>query len=245
MHPVQVISLERTPERRAQFTRRNPHLDFDFFNAVDGTALTAEAIQATGLFQPGLPYTRGAYGVALSHHALWQQTIALGEKLTVAEDDAIFREDFATARAELLDSLQPGWDMVLWGWNFDSILQLRVLPGMPSAMAFDQQAMLAALPGFAFTTARPQAFRLDIAFGLPAYTISPGGAKKLTARCFPLTDFTRNVPLLPQPIRNEGVDVALSQAYPLTDSYACFPPLALSPNDRASSTIQNGQYLAG
>jgi len=243
MRSVQVISLERTPERRLNFARRNPHLDFAFFNAVDGAALTPEAIAATGLFRPGLPYTRGAFGVALSHHALWQQAMALGEPLTIAEDDAIFREDFENARAELLATLQPGWDMVLWGWNFDSVLQLRVLPGMPAAMAFDQQAMLAALPGFAFTTTRPQAFRLDIAFGLPAYTVSPGGAKKLLARCFPLTDFTRQVPILPQPVRNEGIDTALTQIYPSTDSYACFPPLALSPNDRAASTIQNGQYL--
>ncbi len=243
MNPVQVISLERTPQRRSEFARRNPHLDYQFFDAVDGAALTPEAIAATGLFGPGLPYTRGAYGVALSHHALWQKTIALAEPMTIAEDDAIFREDFAVARAQMLEGMLPGWDMVLWGWNFDSVMGLRVVPGMPAAMAFDQRAMLAALPGFRFTTTRPQAFRLDFAFGLPAYTISPGGAKKLTARCFPLTDFTTAVPILPQPVRNEGLDVALSRAYPLTDSYACFPPLALSPNDRAASTIQNGQYL--
>jgi len=243
MGPVHVISLERTPERRAAFARRNPHLDYIFFDAVDGAALTAEAVAASGLFRPGLSYTRGAYGVALSHHALWQKAVAQGEPLTVAEDDAIFREDFAAAQAELLAGLQPGWDMVLWGWNFDSVLALRVLPGVPAAMAFDQKALLAALPGFPFTAARPQAFRLDIAFGLPAYTISPGGAKKIAARCFPLADFTMSVPILPQPVRNEGLDTALSQVYPSTDSYVAFPPLAISPNDRAASTIQNGQYL--
>jgi len=245
MPAVKVISLERSADRRAAFARHNPQLDYEFFNAVDGAALTRAAVASTGLFAPGLDYTAGAYGVALSHHALWQAAMASGEPLTVAEDDAIFRENFAAARDALLATLLPGWDMVLWGWNFDSILALRVLPGMPAVMAFDAQAMRAALAGFPYTTARPAAFRLDVAFGLPAYTISPNGAKKLTARCFPLTEFRREQTLLAEPVTNKGIDAALTNHYGTTDTYVCFPPLAATPNDKAASTIQNGQYLPG
>ncbi len=50
----------------------------------------------------------------------------------MAEDDAVFREDFVAAQAEFLDKLLPGWDFVLWGWNFDSMLSVRILPGVPS-----------------------------------------------------------------------------------------------------------------
>src|SRR6478609_9057407 len=98
MHPVasvKVISLERSVERRAEFARRNPRLAYEFFTAVDGVALSPQAVAATGLFQPGLDYTAGAFGVALSHHALWDETIRTGAPLTIAEDDAVFREDFA------------------------------------------------------------------------------------------------------------------------------------------------------
>src|SRR6478609_9621787 len=108
MHPVasvKVISLERSVERRAEFARRNPRLAYEFFNAVDGAALSSQAVADTGLFQPGLDYTAGAYGVALSHHALWNEAIGAGQALTIAEDDAVFREDFAAMQAEFLARL--------------------------------------------------------------------------------------------------------------------------------------------
>jgi glycosyl transferase family 25 len=243
MPPVQIISLERSTARRTEFARRNRCLAFEFFDAVDGAALTREAVAASGLFAPGLHYTAGAHGAALSHHALWTRAAAGAAPLTIAEDDVIFREDFAAAHEDILAGLLPGWDMVLWGWNFDSILALRLLPGLPGVMAFDPGTVAKALAGFAYTTTRPQAFRLDVAFGLPAYTISPNGAKKLLARAFPLADFTRTLPLMPQAVRNDGIDTALTNIYPSVDAYVCFPPLAMTPNDRAASTIQNGQYL--
>jgi GR25 family glycosyltransferase involved in LPS biosynthesis len=246
MRPIKVISLERSTDRRAAFARRNGHLAFEFFNAVDGAALTREAVAKTGLFAPGLDYTAGAHGVALSHHALWQEAIAAGEPRTIAEDDAIFREDFAQAHQQLLSELQPGWDFVLWGWNFDSILSLRMLPGMPAVMAFDHVTAGKALAGFPFTTARPAPYRLEAAFGLPAYTISANGARKLTSRCFPLANFPPlTLPILPQPVVNRGIDAALTSLYAGADCYVSFPPLAATPNDQAASTIQNGQYLAG
>jgi GR25 family glycosyltransferase involved in LPS biosynthesis len=244
MRPVQVISLERSAERRAEFRRRNPGLAFEFFKAVDGAALSAEAIAATGLFRPGLDYTVGAYGVALSHHALWEECIRAGEPVTVAEDDAIFREDFAGAQAGMLARLPAGWDFILWGWNFDSSLSLHILPNVRTAMAFDHERLRAMLGGFAFTSAAPQPYRLEHAFGLPAYTISPSGAKKLKARCFPIADFTRSFTLIPEPVRNTGLDTALSNIYPGADCYVSLPPLVVTPNDRAVSTIQNGQYYA-
>jgi hypothetical protein len=244
MRPVQVISLERSIERRAEFRRRNPQLDFAFCNAVDGAALTPEAIAATGLFQPGLTYTVGAYGVALSHYALWEDCIRNGEALTVAEDDAVFREDFVAAQTEFLGGLLPGWDFVLWGWNFDSILGVRVLPGVPAVMGFDAESMRKAIRGFPFTTGLPQAFRLEHAFGLPAYTISPAGAKKFKARCFPLSEFSCTLPLITQPVINSGIDAALNNVYAGADCYASFPPLVATENDQANSTIQNGHYFA-
>jgi glycosyl transferase, family 25 len=243
MRPVQVISLERSPERRAEFKRRNFRLAYEFFNAIDGATLSQDAIAATRLFQPGLEYTKGAYGVALSHHTLWEEAIRCGELLTIAEDDAVFREDFADTQTAFLSQLPPGWDFVLWGWNFDSVLALRLLPGVPAVMGFDQDSMRAAIKGFPFTGGMPLSFRLDCSFGLPAYTISPAGARKFKSRCFPLADFFRPMPAMPNPVRNLGIDVAMASIYPACDAYVSFPPLVLTPNDHTTSTIQNGQFV--
>jgi GR25 family glycosyltransferase involved in LPS biosynthesis len=241
MRPVQVISLVRSADRRAEFKRRNFNLAYEFFNAVDGSALSPRDLEATGLFQPGLEYTKGAYGVALSHHALWEEAISGGEPLTIAEDDAVFREDFAETRDAFLARLPPGWDFVLWGWNFDSVLALKILPGVPAMMGFDQNAMRAAINGFPFTTGMPLAFRLDCSFGLPAYTVSPAGAKKFKSRCFPLADFHRPLPAMPNPVRNLGIDVAMANIYPTCDAYVSFPPLVVTRNDHVTSaTVQTG-----
>lgn len=242
MLPVKVISLQRSDERRAEFSRRNGHLSYEFVNAVDGLTLSRDVVSETGLFQSGLPYTAGAYGAALSHHGLWNEAINSGRPLTVAEDDAIFRLDFAHAHAALLDSLPVDWDLVLWGWNLDSILAMELMPGVSTAMYFDYLQLLEKIEEFQNCTGGPKLFRLDKCFGLPAYSVSPAGAQKLTAQCFPLANFSLNFPLLGD-IPNYGLDVATSRVYGSINSFVSFPQLAMTRNDRLISTIQNSPYL--
>src|SRR5258706_7943326 len=196
MFPIKVISLERSVERRAEFRRHNSHLDYEFVNAMDGTALHPEVISRTGLFHPGLPSTGGAFGAAFSHYRLWDETIETSRPLTVAEDDAIFRLDFAQTHAALLGGLPADWDIVLWGWNLDSILAMQIMPGVSTNMYFDYLQLMGKIEEFQNSAGRPQLFRLDKCFGLPAYSISPAGARKLIAQCFPLANFTLNVPLI-------------------------------------------------
>lgn len=236
--PIKVISLVRTPQRRAEFQRRNPGLAFEFFDAVDGSAMTAADIAATGLFPPDINYTPGAHGVALSHHRLWEQAAAGDAPLTVAEDDAVFRPDFAAMQAQLLAALPAGWDFVLWGFNFDSVLSFWLPFGLRTVMGFDHAQTRTAIERLRTDHGTPQLHRLEFSFGLPAYTISPGGARRFKAACFPMREFTRTYPMLPEPVRNFGVDAAMNQVYPLAGAHVCFPPLVMTPNDRAASTIQ-------
>jgi GR25 family glycosyltransferase involved in LPS biosynthesis len=242
MFPVKVISLERSVERRAEFRHHNSHLDYEFFNAVDGLALAPETVAGCGLFQAGLPYQTGAYGAALSHYSLWREAIRTGRPLTVAEDDAIFRLDFAQAHAALLSGLAPDWDIVLWGWNLDSILAIELLPGVSTTMYFDYVQLLEKIDEFRRGASRSRLFRLDKCFGLPAYSISPEGARKLTSQCFPLANFTLSVPLIGN-VPNFGLDVATSRIYGALNSFVSFPLLAMTRNDRLASTIQNSPYL--
>jgi GR25 family glycosyltransferase involved in LPS biosynthesis len=241
MPPLKVISLERSAERRAEFRRRNAHLDFEFVRAVDAMALPKSAIASTGLFEPGLAYSIGAHGAALSHYCLWNEAISSGRALTVAEDDAIFRLDFAKTHDALLASLGD-WDIVLWGWNLDSILAMQGMPGMTAAMYFDTVQVLERIEDFQSFSGRPGLFRLDKCFGLPAYSISPAGAARLKARCFPLTRFSINIPLLGD-FPNNGIDVATNRAYPAVNAFVSFPPLAITRNDQAITTIQNTPYF--
>lgn len=234
--PIKVISLTRMPERRAEFQRRNPGLAFEFVDAVDGSTLAEEALAAGGLFPPGIDYTPGARGAALSHLKLWDEAIATGQPLTVAEDDAVFRPDFAAMQAEFLAGLAPGWDLVLWGYNFDSVLSFWLPFGLRTVLWFDNSQARTALARLGGDSGRPQLYRLEFSFGLPAYSISPAGARRFKAGCFPLRDFTRNYPLVPKPVRNFGIDVAMNQVHALAGAHVCFPPLAITPNERATST---------
>lgn len=243
--PVKVISLARTPERRAEFARRNPGLAYEFCDAVDGSVLDGASVAATGLFQTGLDFTAGAYGIALSHHGLWQQAAAGETALTVAEDDAIFRADFAQAQAQFLGALPADWDIVLWGFNFDTTMGLRLPFGLPVVAGFSHNHVRQAIQNFQSFQGPTTPCRLDFCFGLPAYSISPAGARRFLKELFPLRDYTRAYPLIPKPIRNQGIDIAMNQIYPGAAAYVSFPPLVVTPNDRTASTVQTSGALRG
>jgi glycosyl transferase family 25 len=248
LHPIRVISLQRTPERRQVFLGRNGHLPSEFFDAVDGSRLTQAEIVATGLFAPGLvaTYTPGAYGAALSHWQLWGDAIELGRPLTVAEDDAVFRLDFAERSQAVLSALHDDWDLVLWGWNFDSVLSVHAMPGVsPAAMLFDQALLRRSLDTFQRSVDPVLALRLDKCFGIPAYTISVKGAQRMRQLCFPLAQLSVRFPILNREFPNLGVDLAMNAAYSNTASYACFPALAVTCNDREASTIQQREAARG
>jgi len=238
---VKVISLTRSEMRRKSFNDANRHLKFEYVEAIDGQSLTHEAIVGSGLFGDKLPYTLGAYGAALSHLRLWEQAIRDERILTIAEDDAIFRIDFGAQHRKLLDAAPPGWDIVLWGWNFDSILSLHSLAGISSAvMLFDQDRLRKNTDTFRHSIGAPTLLPLDKCFGIPAYSISPSGARKFRSACFPLVNFNLHFPLLNRELMNTGIDIAMNRIYATTSSHVAFPPLVVTKNEHSISTIQPG-----
>lgn len=241
MGPVRVISLARQADRRAEFEKRNGRAAFEFHDAIDGSTLTTEQVTATGLFAPEVLADYGGHGVgcALSHWNLWGEAADGTEPLTIAEDDAVLRRDFTQRASGVLESLAPGWDLVLWGWNFDSILQVHPLGSVsPVLMFFDQPKLRQAIDAFQALDGPVQAWRLERAFGAPCYTISPAGARKFRDLCFPQKPLTVWLPGFNYSMRNVGIDVSLNAAYPQTLAYACFPPLAATPNVRAQVTAR-------
>uniref|UniRef100_Q3ASL1 Glycosyl transferase, family 25 n=1 Tax=Chlorobium chlorochromatii (strain CaD3) TaxID=340177 RepID=Q3ASL1_CHLCH len=240
---VHVISLKRCTERRKAFMDMNPHVDYLFFNAVDGSTIPEKVLSNPLLFEKGLPYTKGAYGCALSHLLLWNKAIKENCVLTIAEDDAIFRKDFHVMQNKLLSSISSDWDIILWGWNFDSILSLNVLPDVsPTVMVFSQEKLRESINTFIEKVTYPSSlFFLDKCFGIPAYTITPQGAIKFKSLCFPLKFFSLWFPLLNRKLPNNGIDIAMNKIYSSTNSYVSFPPLVVTKNEHAISTIQTNR----
>lgn len=236
---INIISLKRSISRRESFCKLNQHIEYEFFDAIDGTKLTKELICDKRLFQPGLNYTPGAFGCALSHLALWEKAINLKKTITIAEDDSIFRFDFEEKYLKKINELPRDWDIILWGWNFDSILSLDVMPNIsPAVMVFNQDQLRDCVNNFQLLSGDTSLMKLDKCFGTPAYSISASGAAKFKSLCFPLADFKLFFPLLNRELPNNGIDIAMNRIYQATNSYVSFPPLAITKNERTTSTIQ-------
>lgn len=241
--PVRVISLRRSEARRAEFLRQNDGLTFEFVDAVDGADLSDDALRSHPAFRPPLPFpSKGAYGCALSHLTLWEMAIESRRALTVAEDDVIFRSDFVAESERLLASMPADWDLIVWGWNFDSILSVDPMPGVaPIVMVSNQDALRTHADTFRQMTAPVCALKLDKCFGTPAYTISPAGAERFRFRCFPIENHPVYFPLLNKRIATTGIDIAMNRFYASTRSFVAFPPLAITKNERTGSTVQPPQ----
>jgi glycosyl transferase family 25 len=178
---INVISLERTPERLAEFRARNGHLKHvAVFKAVDGATLSQDDLAAHGVIVPPIHYTKGTLGSMMSHTAMWQHAATSGEITTVCEDDAIFNLAFEAWAIELISALPDDTDIIYWGWNFDANNAIELIPGMsPCVTGFGKNPLPNEVGAFQNCPIRPVALRLLRAFGIICYTITPAGARRL------------------------------------------------------------------
>jgi len=236
--PLYVISLERTPDRWRAFEAANPVGPArSRFDAVDGLKVDVKALISSGIITRDLNYTLGAIGCALSHISFWRVCAAADGPVTVCEDDAILHPDF-DACAATAAGLQPDFDLILWGWNFNSVLAGELFDGAPFAMGFDEDRMRQSIAAFRSTGPTPILLRLHRAFGTLCYTLSPKGAARLLTLCLPLAPQRVFFPLLSRKSDNTGIDIPMNAAYPQMAAYAAFPPLALTLNETALSTVE-------
>lgn len=238
--PVYVISLDRSPDRLSLFLERNRHLpDVMRARAIDGADLDRGDLVARGLLSPELSYTDAALGCAISHACIWQIASGMDEPLTVAEDDGMFRHDFVVAAQGIIAALPRDWDLVLWGWNFNSVLCVDLLPGItPCVVVSDQFRLRENIELFQGSVAPATPFRLLRAHGSVAYSISPGGAKKLLRLCLPIRPDHVPFPVVNKLTPNDGIDMMMSLAYPQMQAFVSLPPLVVTENRPEISTIQ-------
>jgi glycosyl transferase family 25 len=249
---VHVINLDRSAERLAEFASTNRHLSgVERFSAVDGRSLDIPSLTRQGLVAEDIlgMYTAGALGDAMSNMALWDIAIARGETLTICEDDAIFNQQFELCAEQMLAGLPPDWGVILWGWNFDFFLSFEMLPGVSYCLAqFDQDRMRLGTRVFQTQSPSPQAYKLLWSFGTPCYTVSARGAAELKRRLLPFRPSVIPCPfgVRARPgapfFRTVGFEVALNAFWKDLNAFVCFPPLVITRNEHATSTIQ--EYAA-
>ena len=249
---VHLINLDRSRDRLASFLATNAHLTkVSRFPAIDGRSLDLSALIRAGVMAEGLLhkdyYTLGAVGAAMSHISLWEEATKTGTPLTIAEDDAIFHSRFEAHAGEVIGCLPPDWDLILWGWNFDLFLCFEMLPGISISLSqFEQDRLRANVARFPDIPVSPRAFPLLWSFGIPCYSVTPKGARALKALCLPLNPTIASfppaarTPLHAHLFRNVGIDSAMNNAYSKISAHVCFPPLVVTCNERATSTIQEG-----
>lgn len=238
---IRVVSLDRTPDRFAQFIERHPNLPVERFPAVDGALQDRAACVREGILAEDNIYVPGAIGCAMSHANLWRQCAAGSEAFHVAEDDAVLRHDFSSMASRLLGTLLD-WDIVLWTNNLDWPLQLRPGDGLGVVVVqYDPQAIADAvgLEQFRSATAAPMLMPLISATGTCCYSVSPHGAARMLADCLPIgAKMPRYLSKLNVGLSNTGIDIEMCRHYAGWRAYAAMPPLAVPLNDQAASTIR-------
>jgi len=242
-----LINLDQSTARLEEFRRVNNHMpEIHRFPPVEGASADRLQLIADKVISADLYYSDGALGCALSHIFFWSAAAESGEAITVVEDDAIIHRRFNEASERLIRTLPCDWDLIMWGWNFDSILLTDILPGVsPCLSTFDQDALRVGADRYTALEFFPQAFRLLRCFGTIAYTISAGGAKRLREQCLPLRPLTVDFPMVNPRFPNNGIDIAMNAVYPSINAYVCFPPLIITKNEHAGSTVQTSPVTTG
>jgi hypothetical protein len=117
-HVVQVVSLERRPDRLLAFFQQIDSNPWPFkrpevFNAVDGARVPAPRTWEHG---------GGTWGCMQSHrHVLERAIMVNAPSILVLEDDAIFKPSFAEDVAKFLTEVPSDWEgLMLGGQTFES-----------------------------------------------------------------------------------------------------------------------------
>jgi len=77
------------------------------------------------------------------------------------------------------------------------------------------------------------------AAGIGCYSLSPQGAAKLLALCLPIGNIQAKFGIEDQlGWNNTGIDVEMARHYTKLRAFIAFPPIAVTPNEFAKSTIR-------
>lgn len=235
-----VLNLARRPERLQRFLDWNGDhgLDLQVVEAVDGSTLDRAELVRQGLLDgDNAHFTSGAVGGAMSHRAQWLACVAEGVPRMVFEDDACLRSDIA-ARAAALIPILDKCDIVFLGHNADAPLTLMLPDNLLSAVYFgvnrDGGDFFRAFSTPDPRRPPPMLHGAVMVWGCIAYVVTPRGAERLLAACFPMSSHhCVRIHSEQREVRPDGIDGMMNLALQkgLARGLVYFPPLAISPND--------------
>ncbi|AQT06331.1 glycosyltransferase family 25 protein [Acetobacter persici] len=233
-----VISLDRTPERLARFRAVNAHVEgITHAPGIDGKNLDLEEIKQKGFIDDNCQFTAGAIGSGLTHVSLWGAVAKAGSPAHIFEDDAFLCKNFEQEADRIIGTLPMDWDIILWGNNYDTMLQFELIPGITDCfVGFSEDDARKGIMSFRDIDITALPFKLKQTFGICGYAISAKGARELMQRCLPFT--TVNFPhscLGGRVIPTSSVDVMMNMHYSQMMSFTSFPALCLTDNVKAKS----------
>ena len=235
-----VINLARTPERLESFLKQNAATGIVFhrFEASDGATISDDEAVKTNLIRRGTRWrTRATVGVALSHRRLWEATVADDRPRLVFEDDVYIREDFAAVFPPAIATI-GAWDIVLFSYNTDALVEFNVAGDFDISALFTVKHPTAQqLSRFVRSRNATGLFRLRHAFGISGYAVSPAGARKLLARCFPMDNRMIEFKAAGNRFPAFSIDCMMNTVYRDIAAWAFVGPLALPLNDWETSTV--------
>ena len=184
-------------------------------------------------------YFPGALGAALSHSTLWKACAVGTEIFHIVEDDIVLRSDFGEIAKQQLSGLSD-WDIVLWSHNLDwPVVVGPILGGENAVIQYAAKDVVTKLEAFQATTTQAALLPLVSAAGIGCYSLSPHGAAKLLATCLPIGSTQARFAVEGHlGWNNTGIDVEMARHYSKLRAYISFPPLAVTPNEFAKSTIR-------
>ena len=234
-----VITLDRTPERFKQFCAWNQNYRIRRFRAIDGMILSRVQCIQDELITKDNEYIPGALGTALSHITLWRHCAAGAEILHVVEDDIVLRSDYLESTKAKLAVLSD-WDIVLWSHNLDwPVVVGPILGGENAVIQYGVKDTVTKLAAFQAVTTPSILLPLVSAAGIGCYSLSPHGAAKLLETCLPIGNVQARFAAEDRlGWDNTGIDVEMARHYEKLRAFIAFPPLAVTPNEFAKSTIR-------
>ena len=135
--PIQIVNLERRPDRKDIITRKlhdKRVSGFEFFKAVDGSSLPAHKFIQDVFRDNHFNYRRGIIGASLSHMEIWRKLIHSDDEFYVVfEDDIDLSHDFAEKielcirefKEKKMDLLYLGANMIRYCTNCD-VSELKI-----------------------------------------------------------------------------------------------------------------------
>jgi GR25 family glycosyltransferase involved in LPS biosynthesis len=187
----------------------------------------------------------GAVCCGLAHFEAISVCIESNEPVTIFEDDAVLVGNFDEKSKALIDEVGTEWDLIQWGYNWDSYLDIRYPEknGPVFRVGLLSEKEKFSEETFRNSNVNSKLFPLVSTFGMHAYTISPKGAKKLLQHYPRITDiYIDNINLLNQGYWALSLDMVLNSFYDKNECYVALPPLSYVVNDKQASVIWNPNY---